>query len=296
MNGGIAKKTAIGLLGNFIVENLPLFNLYRYDEDFISELIVCFLEKGEKIFEYYNPEKTEFFTYFYYFVCGIISSQRKNLQIAKFKDSMIFEENITTYYSKEYKYDIKNSFETKMFSSQPKIEYKSMSLAELKEFYNKLGDKYSDKKILVLALKSSFYLTENQIKNVCLLYKIEEQVLYDTIQYCKTTVFSKYSKREKAIERRNFNYYHHKRCCRQLTELDEYFNNNESTTKNRLMKLEHRHHQNWININTKFEQGFMFLRPTNKIIGEILGISERQVSYYINCAKIEVKRKENNVE
>ena len=58
-----------------------------------------------------------------------------------------------------------------------------------------------------------------------------------------------------------------------------------------MLKLEKHHYQNWKKMNCKFEEGFMYLRPTNKTIAELLLISERQVSYYINCAKKEDRKK-----
>ena len=60
--------------------------------------------------------------------------------------------------------------------------------------------------------------------------------------------------------------------------------------KNRILQLENRHYLNWQKLNGKFEEGFMYLRPTNRTIGELLDMSERQVCYYINSAKKELKR------
>jgi hypothetical protein len=40
-------------------------------------------------------------------------------------------------------------------------------------------------------------------------------------------------------------------------------------------------------LNKAFEEGHLYLRPTNKTIANLLGICERQVAYYIKCAKRE---------
>ena len=50
-------------------------------------------------------------------------------------------------------------------------------------------------------------------------------------------------------------------------------------------RLERKHAKNWQNLNKSFEDGHLYLRPTNKTVADILGICERQVAYYIKTAK-----------
>lgn len=289
-SGKLTKKEALGIIAKFISENYPLFKLHRYDEDFRSELMLAFFEKGERLFECYNPQKSDFFKYFYYFVTGLMSLETRCLANKNYKETLIFEENISSYAANENDYSIQNTFETKMFVKSEKTEYKPLTKVQLQKFYHKVSLKFPDKKILVLALKSSFYLKEYQVKKVCELYEIKEHIFYDTIQYCKMSVAPKYLKYQKAVERRNYNYYHHRKCSKKLKEFSEYKNKADSVvTKNRLLCLNYRHYNHWQNLNDKFEKGFLYLRPTNKTIGEILGICERQVSYYINCAKKDAK-------
>ena len=42
-----------------------------------------------------------------------------------------------------------------------------------------------------------------------------------------------------------------------------------------------KHTQLWISLNKKLKDGVINIRPTNKAIADVLGICERQVSYYI---------------
>ena len=42
---------------------------------------------------------------------------------------------------------------------------------------------------------------------------------------------------------------------------------------------------NWEKLNNKFQNGLVTVKPSNLSIANILGICERQVSYYIMCAK-----------
>ena len=42
---------------------------------------------------------------------------------------------------------------------------------------------------------------------------------------------------------------------------------------------------NWKNLNTQLEEGKILIRPTTKLIAQILGISARQVTYYQTTAR-----------
>ena len=55
-------------------------------------------------------------------------------------------------------------------------------------------------------------------------------------------------------------------------------------------KLEKKHEKNWKNLNKSFEDGHLYLRPTNKTVANIMGICERQVAYYIRTAKNELNK------
>ena len=53
--------------------------------------------------------------------------------------------------------------------------------------------------------------------------------------------------------------------------------------------------QNWKRLNRAFENGLLYLRPTTKTVANLMGICERQVSYYINTAKKEIEEMDNAV-
>ena len=110
------------------------------------------------------------------------------------------------------------------------------------------------------------------------------------VQHCKETLTEKSDRREKAKERRNFAYYHHKRYNKIIQKLktedlsDEQF----SITKEEYEHKEQKHLRNWNKLNKAFEEGHLYLRPTTKTVADLMGICERQVNYYINCAKKEI--------
>ena len=63
-----------------------------------------------------------------------------------------------------------------------------------------------------------------------------------------------------------------------------------------ILKKQKKHYKTWQTLNKKFSDGFLFLRPTNKTVADLLGICERQISYYINCAKQDYKKGKNKIE
>ena len=296
-NGVIEKKEALGKLGDFIQKNYPMFGLHRYDEDFRAELLVSFLERGDKLFDTYNPKKTDFFKFFFYYILGLISSTKRYMVRKSIKETLIFEENVISYSTREKNYSIQNTFKSRMLYSNKKKskEYKPDDFEQLKDIFSKISSKSTDKKVLVLALKSCFYLTEIQIKKVCELYHLEEKIIYDSIQYCKMSVISKSMKLQKILERRNYNYFHHRKCEKRITELEECVDRAETKIiKDRLVKLDGIHYNHWQALNRKFSEGFLYLRPTNQTIADLLSISVRQVSYYLKLARNEIQNNSKN--
>ena len=206
------------------------------------------------------------------------------------KEQINIEEGINIYYEKEVLY---HQINYKHFEV-PKVPYKQNTISPeaLRQVLQDLSLKHKDKEIIILALKSSYYLTDEQIKHISKIYGIKSEYIYGLIQHCKETLDKKSTKRSKIQERRNFAYYHHKRYNRMLdnmeyeerTEKYEYFRE-DFTAK------EKKHNHNWNRLNDAFEKGLLYLRPTNKTVANLMGICERQVNYYISSAKKEPKDK-----
>lgn len=291
-NGELSCEDTVRLIGSFIAKNYRVFNLQKYDEDFRSEIIITFLENGNKFLQTYNPDLGDFFSFLYCFVNSIANTKMRSLIQKKLKDSLTIAEGINTIEETEYNY----SKITHHLQEIPRVpySYKTPNVNELKKIFSKLRDDNTDKKILVLAIKSSFYLSDSQIKKISRLYNIKEDDLYAVIQYFKNSLLYKSEKKIKAEERRNFAYYHHKKYKFQLEKMSE--NGEISASKyttNKILNKEKKHKRNWNKMNEKLENGFLYLRPTSKSVAEVLGICERQVTYYINCAKKEVLEKES---
>ena len=288
-SGNLTRKEAVDIICSFVINNYPVFGLQKYDEDFRADLILKILERGEHILELYQPGNGNFFCFLHTYVKTIINTKRKAL----------YKENLTRkIHMEEYYFDT----EEKMAAYQKlkpitvkekKAPYAPITVPhdELCSTLRKIASGKSDKTLLVLAMKSSFYITDPQVQKVCSYYHIKPVLFYQIIQFLKDSVLKRKRRREILQERRNFAYYHHKRYRKMLASLDADFRNTE-LKRLRYTTLEHKHRDNWKKLNASFEKGILNLRPTNKIIAEMLGICERQVTYCLNCARKEVEKKE----
>ncbi len=287
--GKLNERKMLEYICSFVIHNYPVFGLQRFDEDFRQEVLLNFIEKGHRVLNQFNPEFGDFFTFLYCSICTIINSMVKREIIRNMKESINLEESIISYEEKEQKYyriDFKNF-------DLPKVPYAKANIPpeEIREALKSLSLKHKNKTILILALKSSYYLTDEQIQHICKISGIKPEYFYSMIQQCKNSLEIKTVRREKAEERRNFAYYHHKRYNKIVHKLDDDMILDEMNMKReKYLFMENKHRHNWNRLNDAFEKGHIYLRPTNKTVAELMGICERQVNYYINCARRELKK------
>ena len=287
--GKISEKQLVECICRFVIHNYPVFGLQKYDEDFRQDVILMFIERSHRIIHNFNPAFGDFFTFLYCYMCTIINTLIKKRMLQTMKDKINIQECILELDQKEEEYhriDFKNFELPKAPFAPPKIP-----VAELQQTFKDLALKHKDKKIIVLALKSSYYLTDEQIKRICNLSGIKKEYFYKLIQNCKESLDIKSGRREKAEERRNFAYYHHKRYKIMVENLaEETYPKSMELKKEKYTSMEEKHRRNWKRLNKAFEKGHIYLRPTNRTIACLMGICERQVNYYIKCAKKELEK------
>lgn len=287
--GKVSDHQVIEILCSFVTENAPLFGLQKFDEDCRQEIILGIIEKGRHIISVYNPKIGDFFTFFYCHVCSLINTLIKKNANAYIHKRLKIIECINTACEEEAKY-LKIDFQNFEIKKAP-LTRKQMTPSQMQEVLRQLELDTNDKKIIILALKSSYYLTDEQIERLCRIYKIKPEHFYDMVQYCKDSIQKKSEKRAKTQERRNFSYYHHRRYKTLLEDMLKEPESEQNEILNyKYEKLEKKHEKNWKNLNKSFEDGHLYLRPTNKTVANIMGICERQVAYYIRTAKNELNK------
>lgn len=287
----ITLKEAINTISSFVCQNYPVFGLHHYDEDFREEVLLSILEKGSVIFEKYDPTQGNFFNYFYCYITSIVRTKIRTLAKKNIAESVAIAEHSKNLEEKEYNY---NNINYNYFNC-PKVKYSKdeIKLEEIQKGYEHIS---KDKEMLIIALKSSFYITDIQYNFIINHYKIKRDIFYKSIEYCRSTLVKKSEKKLMFQERRNHAYYNHKKFQHQINKISNSEKKDNIVVKNMLLKKDQKYLKNWRALNKKLQDGLMILRPTNKTIADILGICERQVVYYLQCARKKTEEMKKEIE
>ena len=309
-SGEISKSCAVHQLAMFLSKNPALFGLSKKDEDFKSEVILLFLEKGEATFELYNPNYGTFFTYFFCFIKSLINSVRRSRAAKEVQEFHSISESITSYSQKAERYSKINYQELEM--PKAPLSYKPVSpdafqiacktsqyninnfiendddesLAHLKEKLQSISPSMAERILIVLALKSAYYISDKQIKTISEICNLNSEEFHNTIQQLKQELVFREANKMNLELRRNKAYYHHKKYRSRLEWTKENLDNFSEQEREALITKYNRQTENWIKLNAQLKKGIINIRPTNKRIASVLGLCERQISYYIRNANI----------
>ncbi len=278
-DGSISAKDALTKVLEFVFSNYRMFGLQKYDEDLRSEVFTNFLEKGVHIFELYDSESSSFSTYLYIYVDSILKYIiKKNIKKCE-QDHFDYIEGITEYEEKSVAYipEINNK------QQEAKTSGKNSDLKQLFNTRNCLTT--NQKALIILTLRSAYYITDFHIKRICKYINFDEKIFATIIQKLKNDIISseKTTRRLSYVERRNKAYVYHKQYTTQEDKLKRF----SETPKNYQLNLSsknQRYTNNWEQLNKKFSEGFMMLRPSANVLSEVVGLCPRQVNYYISVS------------
>ena len=138
--------------------------------------------------------------------------------------------------------------------------------------------------ILVLALKSAYYITEEQISNISRWFNIDKRKIELIIQEIKSEMSERIINKEHMIERRNKAYFQHKKLRNQI-EWNKISRSDSKYCNEELHRKYKKNTEIWELLNHQMEEGMIHIRPTTSLIAKVLGISTRQVTYYQTTAR-----------
>lgn len=281
-SGELTKEEGVNALAEFICSNYPVFGLHKFDEDFRSEIFLSVLEKGEKLLSLYKPESGDFFTFLFCFIKSQVKSELKTRARTILNERLSLQQSIENYES--YIANYEKSSQIINYQKAP-YAYKKPKLEDLQAGIKQHKLENCDKALLVLAVKSSYYITDEQIKAISKLYGIDTDLFYDIIQYFREEIFPKKERLNLKVERRNFAYYLHKKYTEQIKIIENQEQDCYTLKKLELKKRDNfqLHHLN--SLNEKFDEGYLYLRPSTKLIADVFGICDRQINYYLNCIR-----------
>lgn len=275
--GKLTIQQAVNYIAEYIHKNPTKFGLGKFDEDFRSDFLLSFLQSANKLFIRYDKKYGHFLPYLYAFTKGVLLTLIRD---SSKKDSNIFstrreEENTWEYKTKQYLPDLyvaDNCYENKKYVfhevKQPVENYCSIKKNDIEK-----------RTAIVLALKSSYFLSDEHVSVVSDFCGVEKQNLENTLYNLNKPLEKRAEHCAILRVRRDNAYYFHRKYADLI---------NQETSENHKKKLQKKYErqtENWYSKNAQLQKTGYRLCPTNKTVAQVLGICERQVSYYISRAK-----------
>ena len=285
--GMISRTEAVKHITENIHREPYRFGLMGFDEDFKSEIILTFLQKGGQIFERFDENCGAFRSYLYAFVQGLILTRKRD-ELRRF----IADNTIKSFSYSEAVERLQN--DTVLTVAEKAVSYAPVSNTKIwKTLTRRCKPKNASdaKTALILALKSSYYISASSVDDVCSYCKLQSAELQRLIAELNSLLYSRIERRNTIIRRRDNAYYFHRKYYIQMKMCDK-----EKTDMERLLKKYHKQTESWEHKNKELRQSRWRVCPTNKMIAKILGICERQVSHYITRAQKLVCEKQGETE
>lgn len=279
--------------------NPARFNLQGMDEDTRSDFLLFFLErKIEKLIKIFNPQISEFGAYIYATLQPAKFTYLHNIENKKIDYNNLVQDSIYDYHEKiiqnyESVTKLSEVAESEPSYGKPALEESfnkdSKKIPELmfypifKKLHGRMDSLQSrkiiyERGILILALKSAWYISDDHIKKVSRLCKIPEQVLVNSVCRLKAKLISKALNRQTIEQNRNRAYKFVSNYRYQLK------NNPEKAGTIKFRQLERRldyQYKNWMAKNLCLKSGRFKIAPTNHEIAEVVGLSYKHVSHYL---------------
>lgn len=307
ISGKITEEQAVKDLAVFLTANWAIFNLQNQSDDLKSEIILYLLEKGNSFISNYRPQAGTFFNYFYCYVKNIVLDCQKKKHKQTIIENYNYNESIKNYeleasdrfYPPQENYSGKIPFAYKIISPsdfqiacktptykfKEKIKKNVPNDSELLERILSLPYQKTKKILIVLALKSAYYISEEQIEKICEICNLDTKAFIQTINMIREQLEIKVQNRRVIEMRRNKAYFNHNKYKDRLEWIENCEDINKKYEKSKIEKKYLMQTKNWLVLNNLLSNGYVNIRPTNKTISQIIGMCERQVSYYIKNAR-----------
>lgn len=283
----LTKQEACVQIYHILYTNPPRFGLHTIDEDLRSDFLLYFLQyKTNSLLEKYDPSISPFGAYIYRTVQTSLLTFIKKASDRNNYNKFFIQDSICDYQAQMQENEnslIHVASDVPEFSTSSKNEeipalvYKQiftkgthrLSLKDSRERKIKRG-------ILILALKSAWYISDSQINKVSTLCNISPKVLTDSVCKLKSKLINKALNRQQIENNRNRAY-----CFIHNYRMQLANNETDNFKFEQLQKKIDFQTENWNKKTRKLNSGRNKIAPTNSEIGEIIGLSGRFVSFYI---------------
>lgn len=307
-NKKLSAEDGAKLIAEDLHRNPNAYFLISEDEDIISELSLKIIEIAPYVFKNYKKNLCSFKTYIVSFLKYQTLSLLRIRKIKSKKEHAILRHMELSYEHKLSQYE--NDEESFKIAHMRNFVPPAKDKISWKERHNKkyAAKKSSPEKIknlaqywknrsstkartaLILALKSSYYMTEENIDSVCDYCELSKNIMKDAIREFEQKNSTRKKKVEKMQNMRNKSF---SKLIQIQEEIKKFDDNQEDTSE--LVKKYKYHTENWNKRNDKLKSPGFKICPTNKDVGKILGICERQVGNYIKNAENLAEEMKNDI-
>lgn len=273
--------------------NPARFNIHDMDEDARSDFLLYFLQKKTlRLLENYDPLISPFGAYIYKTIqtsrmtfCSKLSEQSNYRQVC-------FEDSQNSYYEQmEYTQnkvteiaEPKKKFNLNSDSNEiPQLVFKRVfQKAQHRLCVAESQDRKLKRGLLILALKSAWYISDEQIQKVSMFCQIPPSVLTSTVCSLKSGLITKALNRKVIEDNRNRAYSFVRNYRMQMAQ------NKDSMDKIKFTQLQKKldfQFDSWFTKNAKLKSGALRISPSNSEVANALGLTSRLVSFYMRKLK-----------
>ncbi len=310
-DGSMTSEKGLTLIMEDMIAFPARYGLAKYSDEFRSEIILHIFEKHRDIFSRFEKRNCQFRTYFYSLVHYSIKTHVTKLSQKKLQEagSLIFsrlnyESTIDKYNRNEYSFHLSDITpyalqktdrppyrDTKTLASalrnsehkpdEYEPEQKKEGIEEpIKAWFKKYKPSERLRKTaLILALKSSSFLTDDMLASISEFCRIPQNELEKTVAALNKTLEEQSDKHDREISKLDRDFY-----LARSTEV-QICNTNDSAKKAELKKLYAIHRRSWLLKAQDLRRPRLTICPSNKSLAKVLGICERQVGYYLQNAE-----------
>lgn len=300
LRGGlISEEEACKELMEVMFLNKQFFGLQLLPEDDFLDFLEGEYKKFPRIFRVFDPKLSSFTNFLYTTIQGnfatwkkrksrkesveltTLYSQNANLtekqiQFSQQESSVNYEIREETAITNEKIREIQSVLIKKKYGGKEATYTKERKRQKLNKYFN-----IRRKAALVLMLKCCHYITDDLLKKVSILTSLPLKTLEVLCEKAKESIVKKLERREKVEACRDTAFFYHIRFQQELNLYSE----NEliyNKIKSRYVKKT----DLWKVKNDLLKQKEFSVSPSNRVVAKILGLNERQVSYILEQAQI----------
>lgn len=258
MQEDLGLSIIVEILIEFVYHTPALFGSVDFVEDERSFFLLSVHNEIPKVIANYDEGKGKFFTYFVSYVRLIAKGCRRTMAKNRARSASV-----------EYCYHLDHPMVFDIREDEQ--EY---SVAPRSRPFKKSVEKM----LLVLALKNAYLITERQIVFISGITGFDRARLSDLVERIKTSLGAKAESRKKIVESRNQAFVHKTKCRIELERMTQ------GTPQYLAVQRQLKFHSNLLDRKNEALKTRLRLMPSNRYIGELLGIPVRSVSRILDDA------------